>query len=125
MKPILTILILLFQTLIFAQNNDNRIHFKVDQLATYHGGYENFNKFISDNINCKIKLNKKEKVDVQLKFIVEKNGEISHIEILSEKPFVCSKDIAKALKKCKGWKPALKNDWPVRSVVLMDVNFDK
>lgn len=125
MKTLLTTLFLLITTLAFSQNSDNRIHFKVDQLATYHGGYENFSKYISENINCKIKINKKEQNTVQLRFIVEKDGKVNKIEILSEKPFVCSEQIAEALKKCSGWKAALKDNLPVRSIVQMDINVEK
>lgn len=125
MKSILTAFILLITSFTFSQETDNRIHFKVDQLATYHGGYESFNKYISENINCKIKINRKEQNTVQLRFIVEKDGKVTKIEILSEKPFVCSEQIADALKKCPAWKPALKDNLPVRSIVQMDVNFEK
>lgn len=123
MKTIFTFILITFYAFANAQDNDNRIYFEVDQLATYQSGYANFNKYISDNINCKIKINRKEKNDIQLRFVVEKDGEIKHIEILSEKPFVCSKQIKLALLKCHGWKPALKNNLPVRSIVQMDVNF--
>lgn len=125
MKPLLVTIFLFFTTFVFSQIDDNRIHFKVDQLATYHGGYDNFNKYISENINCKVKIKKKEKNTVQLRFVVEKNGSVNKIELLSEKPFVCSEQIAEALKKCSGWKPALKDNKPVRSIVQMDINFEK
>ena len=122
MKKILTLFIFCFQIFAFAQKDENRIYFEVDQLATYHGGYTKFNEYISENINCKIKINKKEKNDVQIRFIVEKTGEIKFIEIFSEKSFPCKEDIVKALKKCTSWKPALKDNLPVRSIVQMDVN---
>lgn len=125
MKKILTIILFSFYMFSYGQENDSRIYFEVDQLATYQGGYNNFNKYISDNINCKIKINKKEKNTVQLRFVVEKNGEIKHAEVLSEKPFACSEDIVRALRKCTHWKPARKNNLPVRSIVQMDVNFEK
>lgn len=125
MKKNLTLILFSLYALSYGQENDSRIYMEVDQLATYQGGYNNFNQYISDNINCKIKINKKEKNTIQLRFIVEKDGEIKHVEILSEKPFACSEEIGAALKKCKYWKPARKNNLPVRSIVQMDVNFDK
>ncbi|WP_177762828.1 energy transducer TonB [Flavobacterium sp. I3-2] len=125
MKKILTLLLFSFYLFTYAQEDDNRIYFEVDQIATYQGGYANFNKYISDNINCKVKINKREKNQIQLRFIVEKNGEIKNVEILSEKPFVCSKEIGQAIKKCPYWKAARKNNLPVRSIVQMDVNFEK
>lgn len=125
MKTILTTLILFFNLFTFAQNANNKIQFNVDQLAAYQGGYEKFNKYITESINCKIKINKKEKNDVELRFVVEKDGQIKHVQVLSEKPFVCSEQIVTAIKKCKGWRAALKDNIPVRSIVTMDVNFDK
>jgi len=125
MKKILTLIFLSLFTLSYAQENDNRIYFEVDQLASYNGGYNEFNKYISDNITCKIKINRKEKNTIQLRFIVEKTGEVKAIEVLSEKPFICKDEIIKALKKCSSWKPARKNNLPVRSIVQMDVNFEK
>lgn len=125
MKKILTLILFSFYALCYSQENDNRIYYEVDQIATYQGGYQNFNKYISDNITCKVKIKRNEKNTIQLRFIVEKDGEIKHVEILSEKPFTCSEEIGAALKKCKYWKPARKNNLPVRSIVQMDVNFDK
>lgn len=125
MRIFLTLILISLYTLSYGQENNNRIYSEVDQIATYQGGYQNFNKYISDNINCKIKVDKKEKNDVQLRFIVEKNGEVKHIQIISEKPFACSEEIGRVLKKCPYWKPARKNGLPVRSIVQMDVNFEK
>lgn len=125
MKNILAFILLFIYSNTYSQQNDNRIHFEVDQLASYHGGYEKFNQFISDNINCKIKINRKEKNQIQLRFVVEKTGEIKIVELLSDKPFVCKDEIIKAIRSCTAWKPALKGNLPVRSIVQMDVNFDK
>lgn len=125
MNKILTLILFSFFAVTNAQENDNRIYFEVDQIATYQGGYANFNKYISDNINCKIKINRKEKNQIQLRFIVEKNGEIKKVEIISEKPFACSEEIGQVIKKCPNWKAARKNNLPVRSIVQMDVNFEK
>jgi len=125
MKKILTLILFSFCILSYAQETDNRIHFEVDQLATYHGGYSKFSEYISENINCKIKIDRKEKNNVQLRFIVEKNGQIKVAEVLSDKPFVCSNEIVKALKSCVSWKPALKDKLPVRSIVQMDINLAK
>lgn len=61
MNKIFTLILFFFSFASFAQIKDNRIYFEVDEIAKYQGGYNNFNKYISESINCKIKINKKKK----------------------------------------------------------------
>jgi len=125
MKTYISFLLLIFSLFSFAQNEDNRIYFEVDKLATYQGDYSKFSEYISDNINCKININRKVKNEIQIRFIVEKNGEIKTAEILSTKPFKCKDQIILALKANRNWNPAIKDKLPVRSIVQMDINLNK
>lgn len=121
MKTILTFLLLISFSITHAQPAKKQIHFEVDKLAKYNGGYSEFSKYVSENIFCKAKINRKKKYELQLRFIVEINGQIKKVELNSLTPFLCKEEIIRVVKNSQNWKPAMKDNLPVRSIVQIPI----
>lgn len=103
-----------------AQNpNDNTVYkwFQVQEKATFPGGETALDEYIKSNISIpEIAYDSAENGTVVVKFIVEKNGSLSKLEIASMRKigFGVEKATLKLFKGLPKWEPAIVNDAPCR-----------
>ncbi|WP_310593820.1 M56 family metallopeptidase [Flavobacterium sp.] len=78
----------------------------------FKGGIEAFYKFIGENYQ--IPKGFKGKGKIYMKFMVEKDGNLSEFEIIKDDEFGLGKEAIRVLKMCPNWTPATENGKPVR-----------
>jgi periplasmic protein TonB len=103
--------------------NDDPINF-VEQQPEFIGGVKAMYKFISQNlIYPKQASNSGVSGKVILKFIVERDGSVTNIEILKGIGFGCDESAINALKLMPNWNPGKQNGTAVRVYYTIPINF--
>ena len=95
--------------------NDN----KVDQAASFPGGFDAFSKYLISN--AKKVSNKNGKVIVS--FVVQTNGEISNEKVERSLDQASDQEVLRLIKASQKWKPALQNGEKVSSAYQIAINF--
>ncbi len=127
MKAFLFIfLILLSADIIQAQESigidDDKVHRFVQQKAEPKQGMFKFLQAFTSQFNSLVIPPKFDEISFKLKFVVEKNGTLSNIEIEdNEHAYAYIEEIIRVLKKTPAWKPAENNGKIVRSVHVIPV----
>ncbi|MGM0647669.1 MAG: WG repeat-containing protein [Bacteroidota bacterium] len=80
-----------------------------EEMAYYPGGADRFNDYVRKNISFTVS-----QPLVYVALVVEKNGELSHIEVLGNLSESQQKDIIKVLKRMPVWVPAREGNEVVR-----------
>jgi protein TonB len=96
----------------------------VDEEAEYLGGYANMMKFIQEHLvypQGDIEMGTQGRVT--LKFVVEKNGEISNVSIIQSLSPDCDKAAIKVVRSMPNWKPGRNNGKVVRQWCTLPINF--
>lgn len=137
MKTLLTSLCLLGATLCNAQEvknvkstatsettNSDNIYTKVDVLPKFPGGIKEFLKFTAENLKYP-KQAKKNGVQgrVFCKFIVEKDGALTNIEIVRGLGSGCDEEALRLLNLSPKWIPGTRNGRPVRVSYVIPIMF--
>jgi protein TonB len=102
--------------------------------AEFAGGYEAFQNYIRYNVSVDIdfkknkSLPKEQRVEggrVIVRFIVEKDGSLTHLSLQEELPKCqpCNKEALRAVNAMPKWTPAMKNGAPVRTIVRVPLMF--
>lgn len=92
---------------------------KIDQAASFPGGFEAFSKYL---INTTRKIsNKNGRVDVS--FIVETNGKITNEKVENSLDEASDKEALRVIKLSPKWEPAFQNGIKVRSAYQIGINF--
>lgn len=118
MKKVFLLGLLLVSFVSFSQEKQDTIFTDVDVKAEYpSGGEQGFIGYLLKNI----KFGKPhENIDTEIKldfeFVVEPKGKVTNIRILHSINEDIDKQLVKAIKKSKKWKPALVSGEPVRSL---------
>ena len=118
MKKAILFGLMLFCFVGYSQGNQDFIYTDVDVKAEYpNGGEQGFISHLLKNI----KLGKPhENIDIEIKldfeFVVEPKGKVTNIRLLNSINEDVDKQLIKAIKKSKKWKPALVSGKPVRSL---------
>ncbi len=118
MKKIVLLGLMLVSFISFSQEKQDTIFTNVDIKAEYpNGGEQGFIGYLFKNI----KFGKPhENIDTEIKldfeFVVEPKGKITNIRLLHSINENVDKQLIKAIKKSKKWKPALVSGKPVRSI---------
>jgi TonB family protein len=102
------------------------VEFRPDSSARFNIGVEKtdaerINKYISNNLKWPSEDDCYGRVII--KCIVELNGRLSHFEILRSLCPDFDKEALRVLKEMPEWNPAIKNNKPVRSVVVIPITF--
>ena len=104
--------------------SENVIFTIVEKNPEFVGGREKLNGFITANLNYPAKaLAGKVEGKVFLKFIIEKDGSISAINILQGMGFECDEEAVKVVKKMPKWKAGTQDGKPVRVYFTMPISF--
>lgn len=83
--------------------------------AVFPGGMHNFHRFIADNIRMNAESLERDVVSkVLTEFIVEKDGSISHIALLSKNSPELAAEIRRLLRSMPAWIPAMRNGTKIR-----------
>src|SRR5690554_1329256 len=82
-------------------------------------GVEKAYQHITRKINIKNKIYNN--VDIRVKFIVEKDGSLTNIQIVSSNTPSLNDEVIRVIKSMPKWKPAIENRVPVRSSFSMPV----
>lgn len=96
----------------------------VEEEAEYLGGYANMMKFIQEHLvypQGDIEMGTQGRVT--LKFVVEKNGEISNVSIIQSLSPDCDKAAIKVVRSMPNWKPGRNNGKVVRQWCTLPINF--
>jgi len=111
-------------TLTIDENDPNKIYAIVDKKAEFPGGDRALLKFIEENLECPIQsMDASVQGRVFVKFVVEKTGEITNIEVVRVVHKSLDEEAVKLVKKMPKWQPAEISNTPVRSYFTLPVNF--
>lgn len=127
MKTFLLIFLMLFSIIkIQAQESneadDDKVYRFVQQKAEPKQGMFQFLQTFTSQFNSLVIPPKFDEISFELKFVVEKNGTLSNIEIEeNEHAYAYIEEIIRVLKKTPAWKPAENNGKIVRSVHVIPV----
>jgi TonB family protein len=104
--------------------NNNEIFTVVEQNAEYPGGQAEMGKFLAKNLRYPIEAQKNEQQGkVFLKFVVDKEGEISNIKVIKSAGSGLDEEAVRVVGKMPVWKPAKQNGQAVNSEFTMPVEF--
>ena len=93
--------------------------YKIDQPASFPGGFDAFGKYIIQTAKKVSTKNGR----VEVSFIVETNGTISNEKIENSLDQASDKEALRVIKLSPKWKPALQNGERVRSSYQIGINF--
>ncbi len=88
-----------------------------EKLAHYPGGHDEWKKFLKKNLDKSFK----GKHEVELRFQVDKNGDLSAYELMSRSPAQKYQEIVRVLKISGKWFPSVQKGFCVSSVVTIRV----
>ncbi|MCR5570448.1 MAG: energy transducer TonB [Paludibacteraceae bacterium] len=96
----------------------------VDSKAKYQGGVDSLKEYIKRNtVYPKWAREQGIKGKSIIRFVVEKNGTLSHVDTLRTFNIELDKEAIRVVKSMKGWMPAKKGNFAVRSRVVCPVPF--
>lgn len=97
---------------------------QVDIVAEFPGGINKARQFIADNLQYPDDAQENEiEGTVRVKFVIEKNGALTNIEIVNKLGYGCDEEVIRVLKRMPKWAPAMLKGEPVRSQFTMPVSF--
>jgi len=98
-------------------HNEDKIYDAVEVAAQYPGGYAEFRKQLAANVDIsKFQMAEGSTLKLLVKFVVERDGSISTIQVIRDPGYGAGKEVERALKSLKTkWTPAIQNGKPVRS----------
>jgi TonB family protein len=103
---------------------DQRVFFAVDQQAEFTGGIDGMTKFLNENIVYPSKARKKKiQGKVFVKFIVEKDGTLSSIEVLKGVHSLLDEEAFRVVSVSPPWIPGKQSGKVVRSQFVLPINF--
>ncbi|MFY0483219.1 energy transducer TonB [Flavobacterium sp. PLA-1-15] len=103
------------------ENIQNKVWHTVEVKPEYPDGNGVYIKYISENYNPPA--DSPEDLNVFAKFVVEKNGSLSDIQIIRSPSPLVEKEVIRILKNSKRWKPGIQNGKPVRTLYTLPIHF--
>lgn len=101
--------------------------FPIDAIETYPefpGGQEAFMKFLRKNLRYPgLAIESGVQGKVFLSFIIERNGDLSHIKVLRGVGSGLDEEAVRVLTKSPKWKPGIQNNQKVRVAYTLPINF--
>ena len=107
-----------------AQNitQEDKIYEMAEQPPTPEGGLAKFYEYTEDNLAYPAEAKKKGvRGNVFVKFVVEKNGELSNIKIIKGLGYGCDEAVVSCLKSAPRWKAGKQNGKVVRVIKTMSI----
>jgi protein TonB len=107
-----------------SKDSTDRIFDVVDEEPEFIGGDISLQKFIKENVKYPKKaVKKKEQGRVYVKFIVEKDGSISNVQIARGATKLLDAEAVRVIKLMPKWKPGTQKGKPVRTRVMVPIVF--
>lgn len=104
------------------QDSDNKVYTKVEQEATFPGGPTKWHQYISQSISSQIeKFGEKDYGTCIVRFIVDKDGNVSEVFATTMKGTELAKVVTEAVRNGPQWIPATQNNIPVNAYRLQPV----
>lgn len=110
-----------------AQSEDEEIYTIVEEIAEFPGGIEAVKQYIANNTAYpKNRVMTEQPGKCFIKFVVNKNGSISHIEVLKGVPGCpeCDREVVRVIKTMPAWKPGKMNGKAVSTYYNLPVEFN-
>jgi hypothetical protein len=95
--------------------DDRAIFDRDEKLAHYPGGKDEWKKFVKKNLDKDFK----GKHEVELRFEVDKNGDLSGYELMTRSPAQKFQEIVRLLKLSGKWFPSIQNGYCVSSFIRL------
>jgi len=95
----------------------------VDVHPSFPGGDKELNKFLADNLKIPPTTRNLNSGIVLVRFIVEKNGDLTNFEIVKSPQNILSDAVIRVIKLMPKWLPAQKDEKPVRVQYQIPVEF--
>lgn len=104
---------------------DDVIFVYVEDMPKFKGGeVENFRKWVNERIEYpRMASELGIQGQVVLSFVIEKDGHLSNIEVLSSPDRLLSQEAVRILEQSPVWKPGYQNDEPARVKFTLPINF--
>jgi beta-lactamase regulating signal transducer with metallopeptidase domain len=103
-----------------AIDDQEEIYIKPEVRPEFEGGLEKFLKYVHKNLKMP-NFEKDVEGMVIVKFVVEKDGSISNINMLKD-PVGIEKEVIEMFESCPKWKPATQDGKPVRAECVFPIN---
>ena len=130
MKAILSLFFIVTITLASAQELDSMsneypgVYTLVDEVATYPGGLTDFYDFLKSELNYPDQaLTKGVEGRVFVQLIVEKNGELTNLQVVKGIGAGCDEEAMRAIARSSPWNPAKKDGEIVRQILIQNILF--
>lgn len=101
-------------------SSDEDIYNAVEEKPQYVGGIQEFSTYIGKNYRVPNVKGLKGKVIVQ--FVIEKDGSLTDIKVISDLGHGTGKEAVRILKKCPKWIPGKLKGVPVRVLYSLPIN---
>jgi hypothetical protein len=95
--------------------DDNKIFDRSEKVAHYPGGEDEWKKFVKKNIDKGFKGSH----PVEVRFEVDKNGDLSNFLLLNKAPNQKYEEVVRLLKSSGKWFPSVQNGYCVKSYVRL------
>ena len=95
--------------------DDNKIFDLSEKPAHYPDGEEEWKKFVKKNLDKGFK----RKEEVEMRFQVDKDGNLSGYELMTRSPAQKYQEIVRVLKLSGKWMPSVQNGYCVKSMVSL------
>lgn len=106
------------------EQDPNAVLLFAEEIPEFPGGEQERAKFISKNLVYPKKAIKNNiQGSVYAKFIVEKDGSLSNIEIVRSLGHGCDEEVVRVIKLMPRWKPGKQNGEPVRIQMVLPIKF--
>lgn len=106
----------------YGDTSNNDVYMVADVMPTFNG---NINTYIKKHLKYP-PIAKQYNIsgEVELSFIVEKDGSLSHINVIQDIGADCGVEAVEMVKGMPKWKPAMHNEVPVRCIQKLSVCFE-
>jgi len=106
--------------------NEEPFFVVVDEMPEFPTGQQGLGDFIRSNLSYpRAALDAKIEGIVIASFIVEKDGSISHVEIVRGLGYGCDEEVIRLIKMMPKWTPGKKDGKPVRVKLSIPVQFSR
>lgn len=113
------------QDLSISNDQSNDVFVAVEIAADFPGSIYSFRNFVKSNFEIPKKaVRKKVKGEIPVQFIVEKDGSLSDIKVLTDLGFGLNEEVIRVFKLSPKWKPASFNGKKSKSLITFKIYID-
>lgn len=103
---------------------EDSVFFSAEVMPEFKGGAPHRMRFLQENIRYPVEArNKGKQGTVYVKFIVETDGSLSKVEIISGIGYGCDEEVMRVINLMPNWSPGYQGNVPVRVEMVLPINF--